>query len=297
MDQDLPVAYSTPSGLRVVRLQPAIGAEIFGANLCALSAGAAADIYRALLAHGVVFFRNQPLDYHSHLALARMLGTPIEQDPGSPQPELVALKSDRGAPSGAMGQWHTDGSWMGVPPAITILHAVAVPPLGGDTCFASMTAAYDGLPEETKQRIAPLRARASVAYAILKSKYASKNIPPLAEDYMKRYPPVDHPVVRVHPETGARALYVNEDHTSNIVGLPEEESRELMRELLNQFRCPEYQMRWHWEKDSVTIWDNRAVQHYAVPDQIGFRHVERIELAGTPPMGVQEFQKTAMTAP
>jgi len=285
---DRPITYSTPSGLTVRRLHPLIGAEIVGADLRnPISPAVAEDIQQALWAHGVVFLRNQKIDYEGHLRLAEVFGEPepeVGQDPT--RPPLLVMRVETGERAGAAGHWHSDGTWSKIPSAISILRAVKAAQLGGDTWFSSATAAYQNLPEDIKTRIAPLRARASVAYGMrhVTTEEEKKKVDAVRE----AFPPVDHPIVRIHPITGVPALYVNENHTCDIVGMENEEGAKLLDYLTSQFRRPEYQLPWQWQDDSIAIWDNAAVQHYAVPGQIGFRHVERIRVVGTTPFGITE---------
>jgi alpha-ketoglutarate-dependent taurine dioxygenase len=273
------VSYRTPGGLSVTRLEPRIGARIDGADLCRdLPPAVAADIRDALLAHGVIFFRDQPIDYPHHLALAKVFGDPLKEGFDPDRPEIMSLESSPESRNQAAGFWHSDGTFLPVAPSVSVLHAVKAAPLGGDTCFSSAVAAYEGLPEEVKQRIAPLRALGSLAYVFSRLGTPGYREPP---------PPAAHPVVRVHPETGRPALYVNEQHTAGIVGMDDAEGAALLHFLTDEIKRPEYQVRWTWTDHAIAIWDNRAVQHYAVPDEAGYRHVERITVAGTPSVGLE----------
>jgi taurine dioxygenase len=265
-----------------------IGAEILGADLRnPISPDVAEDIRQALWANGVVFFRDQPIDYDGHLRLAQVFGEPepeVGQDPE--RPPLLVMRVQTGERAGASGHWHSDGTWSKLPSLVSILRAVKAPLLGGDTWFSSAIAAYRNLPDDIKTRIAPLRARASVAYGMrhVTTEEEKKKVDAVRE----AFPPVDHPVVRLHPVTGVPAIYVNENHTCDIVGMENDEGMTLLNYLTSQFRRPEYQVAWQWRDDSIAIWDNAAVQHYAVPGQLGFRHVERIRVWGTPPVGITE---------
>jgi taurine dioxygenase len=278
------VAYSTPGGLTVTRLQPCIGALIEGVDLCQpLSKAVADDIHAALLAHGVIFFRDQPIGYENHMALAAIFGEPLTEGRTGEHAEIMTLESAPDKDHLASGNWHSDGTFYEVAPSVSVLHAVKAAPLGGDTCFSSAVAAYQGLPEEVKRRIASLYADASIAQALLRQGVVvdSQYTGPAPELKVVR-----HPVVRVHPETGEPVLYVNEAHTIGIVGMDKAESDQLMRYLNDQFKRPEYQVRWTWTDHAIAIWDNRAVQHYAVPNARGYRRVERITASGTPSVGL-----------
>jgi taurine dioxygenase len=278
------VAYVTASGLQVRRLEPAIGAVVGGVDLTKLLSGdVAEDIRQALWAHGVIFFEDQPIDYEGHLRLTRLFGEPIRDSGHADRPEVAVFKTDSRSPGDVAGNWHTDGTYAAAPPIASILRAVKAAELGGDTWYASATAAYDGLPQEVKDQIAPLRCRASIAYATrLTSDHAR------AAEMAALYPPVEHPVVRAHPVTGRPCLYVNESHTYEIVGMENEEGQALLAYLIRQFTRPEYQVGWSWRDNSIAIWDNAAVQHYAVPGHVGFRHMERTKAAGAPTVGVSE---------
>lgn len=289
-------SYQTPNGLIVKRLQPVIGAEICGVDLCGeIPADVACDIRQALLDHGVIFFRSQPIDYEQHLALAGVFGEPHVEGFLPDRPEIMPLVSDAANTNPAGGHWHSDGTYYDIAPAVSILHALQAAPLGGDTCFASAAAVYDDLPEELKARIACLRARASMSH-IRKVKGLDDDsatyIGRTGEDVRRGW--AEHPVVRVHPETGQPVLYVNEVHTQDIVGLDPQEGAALLQSLTDRFLRAEYQMRWSWRDHDIAIWDNRQVQHYAVANEAGPRHVERIMVMGTPSVGLDDILATEM---
>lgn len=290
-------SYQTPSGLTVKRLQPRIGARIAGVDLCApVPDRVARDIRMALLDHGVIFFRAQPVTYDQHLALARIFGEPHVEGFLPDRPEIMPLISDAAKTNPAGGHWHSDGTYYDIAPAVSVLHAIRVPELGGDTCFASAAAVYEDLPEDLKARIAPLRARASMTH-IREVKGLDDDsatyIGHTGEDVTRGW--AEHPVVRVHPETGKPVLYVNEVHTQEIVGLDPDESAALLKTLSDRFLRAEYQMRWAWRDHDIAVWDNRQVQHYAVANEAGPRHVERIMVTGTPSLGLADA-KTMETA-
>lgn len=285
--------YTMPSSITVTRMQPAIGAELSGVDLGKpLSEEAGRDIRKALLAHGVIFFRNQILDYERHVALARYFGTIIEDGPFPDRPEVVPIKGDGGAKDQSANRWHSDAVYQSSPPSISILRSIKVPRLGGDTCFSSAVAAYEGLDDEMKAKIEHLRYTTDILYATSRSKLSS---PERYAEMRIKYPPCDHPVVRIHPETGARTLFVNEAYSMGIVGMEEEEARALIDTLSDEFRRPEYQVRWKWTPNAIAMWDNRAVQHYAVPDQSSDRYLERITLEGTPTLSVRDWEAMGKT--
>jgi taurine dioxygenase len=290
-------AYRTAAGLRVEKLQPAIGAEVSGVDLAAdISQAAAADIRQALLAHGVIFFRGQHLSYESHLRFARLFGEVMAETKQGERPEVLEVRSRAGSREGTASTWHSDGCYMAIPPAISILRAIQTPALGGDTCFSSAVAAYADLSEEMKRLIADLRYSSGGRYMFSRgsNRFFDKAE---TERRIAEYPDVTHPVVRVHPETGARAIYVNEAQSESIVGLENEVGRTLLRDLVDRMRQPEYQLRWRWEPGAVAVWDNRAVQHYGVPDQTGDRRMERIMVAGTPTLSIADWEAMAEGSP
>jgi len=190
------------------------------------------------------------------------------------------IRFEKGADvAGVENVWHSDVSWREAPSLGSVLRCVETPSAGGDTLFADMVAAYEGLPDAVKQRIEGLRAVHDFTRSF------GLGLPPeeLAER-RRQFPPVEHPVVRTHPVTGCRILYVNAIFTSHITGLEREESDRLLDLLFRQAAVPEYQCRLRWEKDAVAFWDNRAVQHYAASDYWPERRVmERVTIVGDRP--------------
>jgi len=287
---DQGMTYASPTGLQITRLQPTVGAEISGIDLTKeIPAAAARDIRDALFAHGVIFFRNQAIGYEQHLAFAKVFGDPIPDGEDPKKPEVLVVKARGGAKDESANKWHSDGCYTPIPPAISILRSVKVPAFGGDTCFSSATAAYEDLTDEMKTCLAPLKYSSSGAF-LFKGKKPRFFSQEEWDDRIRRYPEVFHPVVRVHPETGARALYVNEAQSDYIVGMQNDGGRGLLKYLTDLFKQPEYQVRWRWEPNAIAVWNNRAVQHYGVPNQPTDRHLERIMVAGTTPLGIAEWE-------
>ncbi|WP_411108891.1 TauD/TfdA dioxygenase family protein [Streptomyces sp. c-19] len=273
-----PVAYRL---LDVSPLTPHIGAEISGVDLTGrMGEELAAELRQALLEWKVLFFRNQrDFTPEHHLALAGVWGVP-EANPFFPESETAGV-SRLAKDAMAVGQeniWHSDHSFMAAPALGSVLRAVEVPPSGGDTMWADMGAAYDNLSEEMKARVEGLTA----VHDWVPS-WGSVMTEEQIAHFRQSLPPVEHPVVVRHPQTGRKLLYVNEPFTTRIVGLSDEENRELLDALVLQARIPEYQVRFRWQPDSIAIWDNIAVQHYAINDYYPRRRVmERIAVAGVP---------------
>jgi alpha-ketoglutarate-dependent sulfate ester dioxygenase len=259
-----------------------IGAEVSGLDLCRpLDDDEVAELATALCEFKVLFFRDQPLTPDQHVAFARRFGT-LEVHPFIPanpeQPELVRFAKEATA-GGYENGWHSDVSWRECPSLGAVLHAVEVPPVGGDTLFADMGAAYDGLDQGLRDRIDGLTAVHDYSKVFGHAVRAEDRTAMRAE-----YPPVEHPVVRVHPVTGRRMLFVNRFFTDHIVGLPRDESDDLIDRLASTAETVEYQCRFTWSEHAVAFWDNRSTQHYASSDYWPQRRVmERASIAGERP--------------
>lgn len=272
------------SGVRIKPLTPTIGAEISGVDLREpLKDDTVAAIRQALLDHLVVFFRDQPLTDEQHIEFALRFG-PLSISPlatryqDSPSVTVLDQVSPRG--EGA-DEWHSDNTFMARPAMASILRAERLPPTGGDTCFASMFAAYEGLSPAMRAFVDGLRAVHDITKPMRKAIDAGHTTLDLAE-MQRRCPPVEHNVVVTHPESGRRALFVNRNSTTHIVGLSERENEVLLPFLCDHVRSPEYQMRFRWEPDSIAFWDNRSAQHYAVPDYTERRVMRRVTIDGPP---------------
>ncbi|MGW6754360.1 TauD/TfdA dioxygenase family protein [Streptomyces sp. NPDC055006] len=272
-------ADGTPHTYGRIRLTPqtrVIGAQVDGLDLAApLDAVTRTELRQALLEWKVLFFSGQTLTASQQREFAAVFGTPERDHPFLPNagdPHVVRLARDAQNP-GTENIWHSDMTFSPQPPLGSVLRAVEVPATGGDTLWADMAAAYDGLPDAVRRRIADLRAVHEIPQA-----------PGDVGAARARLRPVEHPVVRTHPETGRQLLYVNRVFTSRIVGFSTQASRELLDFLTRQADYPEYQVRLHWEPGTVAVWDNRATQHYAVSDYFPDRRVmERVTLVGDRP--------------
>ena len=266
----------------IKQLSPMIGAELSGLKLSGdLPDAAISEIRRALLEFKVVFFRDQhELTAAEHIAFARRFGD-LEIHPATPKgqedPEILRITHDETS-KGRENAWHSDVTWRPEPSLGSILRAREVPPFGGDTLFSCMYAAYDALSPAMKEWVSGLTARHDIARVF--AGRLNKSI----EELHAQYPVQEHPVVRTHPETGRRALYVNTAFTDQIVGLSKKESDWLLAHLYTFAAVPEHQCRFRWESGSLAFWDNRACQHYAASDYFPQRRVmERVTIAGDRP--------------
>ena len=280
---------------RRIEVQPmagALGAELAGVDVSApLDGAAVAEIRDALLRRGVVVLRDQKLSREAQLRFARQLGEP-EVHPiangMAEHPEIIRVLKPAGERAFFGTSWHTDNSFFETPTSFTILYGETIPAVGGDTLFASMEKAYESLSPPIQRLLEPLRAvhSASRAYdprVTGDAKY--RGDAPITYTYSDAiYDEVEHPVVRTHPETGRRSLYVNPMFTLRIAGLAAHESRALLEMLHAHAVRPEFCCRLRWAPGSLAIWDNRSVQHYAIDDYADFERVMyRVTLAGTRP--------------
>lgn len=262
-------------------LTPHIGAEIDGIALAGpLDDAVVADLRRALLEWKVLFFRDQrALTADRQLEIARFWGEPEANPffPSGERPGVSRLAKDANS-TGLENIWHSDHSFLAAPARCSVLRAIEVPEAGGDTIWADMGAAYDNLPEDLKEHLEGLTA----VHDWVPTWGLLMTVEQIAE-LRTTLPPVEHPVVARHPRSGRKVLYVNEPFTVEITGLPPEEGAALLDHLRFQARVPEYQVRFRWAPDSVAIWDNIAVQHYAVNDYHPRRRVmERVAVEGDP---------------
>ena len=283
--------------MRIEPLTCAIGAELVNVNLAdaVRDDGLFNEIYAALLQHKVLFTRDQTLDKLSrldHMAFAQKLGE-LETHPMVPShpeaPGLVQIyKTPENPPDRYENAWHTDGTFREKPALGCVLRCIECPPVGGDTMWANMVLAYEKLPESVKHQIEGLIANHSFNSSFAAAMPIEKRLAMKAQ-----YPDAEHPVVRTHPETGEKVLFVNaftthftNFHTPENVRYGQDHTQggnALLQYLINQAAIPEYQVRWRWQPNSMAIWDNRATQHYAVMDYPPcHRKMERAGIIGTP---------------
>ncbi len=263
--------------MKIEPMTCAIGAEISGIRLA--EAGTNADLFgaieAALLEHKVLFFRDQDMTDAEHAGVARQFGE-LEDHPlaasADGEPGIIHIwKDENSPPERYENSWHNDATWRECPPMGAVLRCVECPPVGGDTMWANMELAFERLPDHIKQDIVDLRARHSMESVFMAAKPIDERLA-----MKERFPDPEHPVVRTHPVTGRKSLFVNSftthftnHHTASRVrygqdGIPGR--NDLMNYLIAQAAIPEFQVRWRWQPNSVAIWDNRCTQHYAVMD-------------------------------
>ena len=285
----------TRGSIHVEPLTCTIGAELSNVNLGVASrdAGLIAEIRALLLKHKVLFFRDQEFSRAEHVAFARHFGE-LEDHPvaGSDpdHPGLVRIYKSADKPNDRYeNAWHTDATWRERPPFGCVLRCVECPPVGGDTMWANMAEVYNRLPEHVKTQIADLRARHSIEASFGAAMPIGKRLALKAQ-----FPDAEHPVVRTHPETGEKVLFVNaftthftNFHTPENVRFGQDANpgaNLLLNYLISQVCIPEFQVRFRWKKNSVAFWDNRVTQHYAVMDYPPCnRKMERAGIIGDTP--------------
>ena len=281
--------------MRIEPLTCAIGAELIGVSL----AHAAHDdelfgrIKTALLRYKVLFLRDQNISRADHVAFAERFGKLENHPVAGSHPDYPGLVQIYKTPDGPFDRyenaWHTDATWREVPPMGCVLRCIECPPTGGDTMWANMALAYENLADEIKARIAGLRARHSIEASFGAAMPQDQRLA-----LKGRFPDAEHPVVRTHPQTGEKVLFVNaftthftNYHTPANVRYGQDANpgaADLLRYLISQAYIPEYQVRWRWQPNSVAIWDNRSTQHYAVMDYPPcHRKMERAGIVGDAP--------------
>ena len=286
---------ATHGAIKAEQLTCSIGAELSNVDLGAASRdhGLVAEIRVLLLVHRVLFFRDQVITRAEHVAFARHFGELEDHPVAGSDPEhpgLVRIYKSPDAPVDRYeNAWHTDATWRESPPFGCVLRCVECPPVGGDTMWANMALAYEKLPGDIKTKIAGLRARHSIEATFGAAMPIEKRLA-----LRQMYPDAEHPVVRTHPETGEKILFVNgftthftNYHTAANVRYGQDYSpgaSQLLNYLISQASIPEYQVRFRWRPNSVAMWDNRSTQHNAVMDYPPcHRKMERAGIIGDRP--------------
>jgi taurine dioxygenase len=288
-------AGSLADSIKVEPMTCAIGAVLSNVNLGVASRDKAlvAEIRALLLKHRVLFFRDQDISRAEHVAFARHFGELEDHPVAGSDPEnpgLVRIYKNPDQPNDRYeNSWHTDATWREKPPFGCVLRCVECPPVGGDTMWANMVLAYEKLPEHIKTQIAGLRARHSIEASFGAAMPIEKRLALHAQ-----FPDAEHPVVRTHPETGEKVLFVNaftthftNFHNADNVRVGQDYAKgasQLLQYLISQAEIPEYQVRWRWQPNSMAMWDNRSTQHYAVMDYPPCqRKMERAGIIGDRP--------------
>jgi taurine dioxygenase len=265
--------------LKVIQLTPSIGATISEISLNKdLNSETIEQIYSALIKHQVIFFRGQDISPDTHLKLAESLG---EIDPGHPvyphvegYQSIVLLKNDvNNRPD--TNDWHKDLTFKSNPPFASILHGVKVPKVGGDTLWASMSAAYDALPNGWKEQLEGLEAIHDMG--TFRNDFYKEGGIDSVNSALKKVGSAVHKIIETHPISGLKYLNVNQSFTRNIINESQGPSDHILQFLYQHISKPEFQVRFHWEDNSIAIWDNRITQHYAVCDYLPeLRHMQRV---------------------
>ncbi|MBI3825914.1 MAG: TauD/TfdA family dioxygenase [Candidatus Rokubacteria bacterium] len=267
--------------IQVERLTPHVGAELHGVDLSQLLDERVFKlVHDALVEHGVIFFRDQHLTPEQQKAFGRLFGE-LHLHPAAPglvegHPEILVIHADEHSKRVAGEEWHSDVSCDPEPPMGSILYMHELPPVGGDTLFASMYAAYEALSDPLKRLLEGMTAMHEGEH-VYRGRYGVK-------DEGRVFPKAEHPVIRTHPVSGRRALFVNRGFTTRIVQLKRPESDALLQFLFRHVETPEFHCRFRWQERSVAFWDNRGVQHHAMWDYFPQRrHGHRVTVKGDRP--------------
>lgn len=281
---------SIPTGYRHLDVRPlsaALGAELLNVDLARLSDDMFEEIRRAFLQYMVIFFRDQTLDPEQHKAFGRRFGElnrhPVYQPlPG--HPEILAVIKEKDAKHNIGDTWHADVTFLDEPPLGSILYAREVPPFGGDTLFANMYLAYETLSDGMRKMLGGLKAVHSDSYLTASSKDRNATRSTKVHEDLRDELFAVHPVVRTHPETKRKALFVNFPFTQRFEDMSRQESLPLLDYLFRHASRPEFTCRFRWAKGSVAFWDNRCTHHYALNDYHGFRReMHRVTINGNRP--------------
>ena len=271
--------------ISVTPVTGSIGAEVENVDLREIDDEIITELHDAWMDHKVLFFRNQELTHAQHVTYGKSFGE-LEIHPFSPQadgyPEILVLESTP-EKFQAAESWHSDVTFRERPPNGSILLARIVPQWGGDTVWANMELAYERLPDDVKELIEGRYAIHSYVKAFGRTMSDEQR-----SKALEQFPEQKHPIVRTHPVTGKKSLFVNPQFTIYVKGMGEVESRSLLTDLFDLAKVPEYQYRHHWYNHTMVIWDNRSVQHYAVHDYWPQRrHMERVTVGGDRPFGTE----------
>ena len=270
----------------VKRLSPSIGGEIHGVDLSKpLGSELKELIYEALLVYKVIFFRDQNISTEEHINFSKNFGE-LEIHPFAPKkedfPEVLVITHNENS-KGRENTWHSDVTWRKEPSLGSVLRMIQKPAHGGDTLFADMYAAYDGLPDHVKEKLdgaIAVHDFANFRNRLIKEGKSAEEI----QAFNEEYPMPEHPVIRTHPDKQKKVIYVNAAFTQYIKDWKEEDSKEMLTYLYSRASVPEYQCRFAWEENSIAFWDNRACQHYANSDYWpNIRKVERVTIIGDRP--------------
>ena len=269
------------SPIRVEKLTPYVGGVVGGVDLSQpLDESTFKQVHDALIDNGVIFFRDQHLTPEQQKAFGRRFGE-LHIHPAAPKevpehPEILVIHADESSKHVAGENWHSDVSCDPEPPMGSILYMHELPPVGGDTLFASMYAAYEALSEPMKRFLEPLTARHEGEH-VYRGRYG-------LDDAGKTFPAAEHPVIRTHPVSGRKALFVNGGFTRRIVQLSRSESDAVLQFLYRHVETPEFHCRFRWQVNSIAFWDNRCVQHHAMWDYYPQRrHGHRVTIKGDKP--------------
>ena len=267
--------------IAIRKLTPAIGAEISGVDLSRPLSNSDVDaLHEALMAHQVIFFRDQHMSVEQHKAFGRLFGELVVHPAAKAEidghPEIRVVHADQTSKSVTGEVWHSDMSCEPEPPMGSILHMLETPDTGGDTAFANMYLAYEALSQPIKRLVGELSAFHTSAHVYSRGAYSRAD---------KKFPETVHPIVRTHPITGRKCLFVNRGFTTRIEGLKRHESDALLEMLLRHVETPEFQCRFQWRKHSVAFWDNRCALHRATFDYFPqVRHAHRVTIKGDRPV-------------
>ncbi|MEQ9125346.1 MAG: TauD/TfdA family dioxygenase [Alphaproteobacteria bacterium] len=278
--------------ITVTPVSGALGAEISGADLAALDDATFGEIHQAFLDHQVIFFRDQDITPEQQIAFARRFGE-IHHHPYmsgmDDYPDILEIIKEPGDSYTFGAAWHTDQMFNPSPAMATMLYAKETPSVGGDTMFSSMYKAYDGLSEGMRAMLKTVktfnvgdRFKQSGGSARAERYAGNAQMAAKVRDPGNLVTESHHPLFRTHPETGRKALYIG-SHTQGLEGMRAEEAEPIVDYLRRHSIRPEYLCRWRWKPGSLALWDNRCVQHYAVPDYNERRRMHRITIAGDAP--------------